>query len=153
MEKKSFSILVPYKGDMVIATATEIENPVQLYYQVNFPDGASTLVHNYEGDRGWAEGELDLTELAKNIGPIIDMYRHQKYFEPFFLQVNHVSYAVQPFTEDGGTTIKYEIYNKSGELLMNIFMGKGGWDYEQVSGDMTLEYQSLGKKLGDLIGT
>jgi hypothetical protein len=151
MENKSFSILVPYKGKMVIANAAEIDNPLQLYYQVNFPDGSSTLFHNYEGDRGWAEAELDVTDLAKDIGPIIDMYRHKKYFEPFFLKVNETSYAVQPFTEDEGSTIKYEIYKMTCEHLMNILMSKGEWDYEQVSDDNTLEYESLAKEMGPSI--
>ena len=152
MEKKSFSILVPYGGKMVIATATAIENPVQMHYQVSFPDGSSSLFHTYEGDSGWAEAETDVTERAKDIGPIIDMYRHEKYFEPFIIAVNERDYAIQPFTEDEGKTIQYEVYNLSGEQLMNIFIDKGDeWDYEEISFENSLEYKSLAKEIGTAI--
>jgi hypothetical protein len=152
MGEKSFPILVPYKGEMVIAAATEVENPVQLYYQVSFPDGSSTLVHNYEGDRGWAEAELDITDLARDIGPVIDMYRHKKYFEPSIITVNQTPYAIQPFTEDEGNTIKYEIYTRSCEHLVNIFIGRDGeWEFEQVSGNNNPGYHNLAKEIGAVI--
>ena len=149
MANKSFSILVPYKGSMVIATATEVENPVQMYYQVSFPDGFNSLFHTYEGDRGWAEAELDVTQLARDIGPIIDMYRHQKYFEPLIIAVNETNYAIQPFTEDEGKTIQYEVYKMTGEHLMNIFLDKGDeWNYEEISFDDNLKCKSLVKDIG-----
>ena len=152
MANKSFSILVPYHGTMVIATATEIENPVQMYYQVNFPDGTNSLFHIYEGDRGWAEAELDVTESAKDIGPIIDMYRHEKYFEPLMIAINETTYAIQPFTEDEGKTIQYEVYKMSGEHLINIFTEKGDeWNYEEISADNDLDYKSLAKQIGAVI--
>ena len=152
MENDSFSILVPYKGQMVIATATEVGNPVQMVYQVSFPDGFSSLFHTYEGDSGWAEGEQEITELAKEIGPIIDMYRHKKYFEPLMTPVNETTYAIQPFTEDGGETVQYEVYKMSGELLMNIYKEKNGeWNYEEISKENNQEYQSLAKEIGNAI--
>ena len=152
MENKSFSILVPYKGMMVIATATEIDNPVQLYYQVSFPDGTTNLFHTYEGDRGWAEAEQDTTDLARDIGPILDMYRHKKYFGPLFIAAHDTSYAIQPFTEDEGKTIQYEIYNMAGQHLMNIFKANDSkWDYELISGDNSHSYETLASDIGAVL--
>lgn len=152
MDQASFPILVPYKGEMVIATATKVDHPLMLYYQVNFPDGYSDLFHTYEGDRGWAEAEVDVTDLAKEVGPIIDMYRHEKYFQPFFVTSGDSSYAIQPFTEDDGRTIKYEVYARSCEHLLNIFPGENGeWDYEQVSENNDPGYKNLAIEIGDLV--
>ena len=152
MEKKSFSILVPYRGKMVIATAIAIENPVQMHYQVSFPDGSNGLFHTYEGDRGWAEAETDVTELASEVGPIIDMYRHEKYLEPLIVAVSETDYAIQPFTEDEGKTIQYEVYNMLGEQLMNLFINKDDeWDYEEISLDSSAKFKSLAKEIGTAI--
>lgn len=152
MENETFSVLVPYKGRMAIVAVTQVHNPVELQYEVVFPDGTYSFFHTNQGDRGWAEEEAEVTDLAKAIGPVIDMYHHEKYKEPFMLTAGGHNYAIQPFTEDEGKTIQYAVYEMTGEHLLSLSRnGANGWAFEPVAGDHITADQSLADTIGNAI--
>jgi len=80
MPLKSFSILAPFDVVMTMADVQEVESPLNFFYKVTFQNGYENVFTTFEGeedegDFGWNEAGLGVTQLAKDVGKAISLAR------------------------------------------------------------------------------
>lgn len=156
-----FNILLPYDGKTVLATVTE-DGGISITPQfiIKFPDGYTNTffpVDTLDDDPlndFWAENTLGITELSKELSPILDEYlANPDYNEPYIETVDGQVYFIQPF---GAVDLTfYKIYH-NGAYLFSLQVGEDAqWEVmaeenDPVGGKENIDLD-LVRVLGDLI--